>query len=152
MICHQLPPGSFPVISILVFAGIIPSTGLAVDGSRRTLIWVEVIPSTGGTVGWGEAGSEVCNGAGIIVPGSVEVMTGGVWVGIISPGMREVQLVLRIRITMAMLEKRMDTAGFYRLSHACGTCVSNLFEWNCPLRSTWGLPLCGVRNRLNFKF
>ena len=137
MICHQFPPGSFPVISILVFAGMIPSTVPAVDGSARTLIWVEVIPSTGETIGWGEGESGVSDEAVVIVPGSVEVITGNIWVGVISPWTPEAQLMLRIRITMAIPEKRMDTEGFYRLFHACGTCVSKLFEWN------W---------RLNFKF
>src|SRR5215211_7025216 len=118
MICHQFPPGSFPVISILVFAGMIPSTVPAVDGSARTLIWVEVIPSTGETIGWGEGESGGSDGTSVIVADSVDVMTGEEWVGVVSPWTAEAQLVLRIRIKMTIREKRMDTAEFYRLSHA----------------------------------
>ena len=112
MICHQFPPGSLPVISILVFAGMMPSTVLAVDGSRRTLSCVEVMPSTGGTVGWGEGGRGVSDGASMVVAGRVEVRTGRVEVGIISPWASEAQLVLRIKMTMARRSKRMDTIGF----------------------------------------
>src|SRR5688500_14527284 len=66
-ICHQLSPGSLPTISTLMSGGIVPSTLLAVDGSARTLTCVEVIPSTGGTVGWleGEGGSGVSDGRGM---------------------------------------------------------------------------------------
>ena len=111
----------------------IPSTVPAVDGSARTLIWVEVIPSTGETIGWGEGESGGSDGTSVIVADSVDVMTGEEWVGVVSPWTPEAQLVLRIRIKMTIREKRMDTAEFYRLSHVCGTCVSKLFEWNCRL-------------------
>lgn len=33
---------------------------LPVDGSARTLIWVEVVPSTGAAVSWGGGGRAVC--------------------------------------------------------------------------------------------
>src|SRR5687767_12490022 len=65
-ICHQLSPGSLPTISTLMSGGIIPSTLLDVDGSARTLTWVEVIPSTGGTVSWIEGeDSAVSDGRGM---------------------------------------------------------------------------------------
>src|SRR5215212_9604789 len=98
MICHQLPLGSLPVISILVLAGIIPNTVLAVDGSRRTFTCVDVTPSTGGTVGGGEADRGVSVGEALIVSGNVEGIIGGVSVAVVSFWSPEAQLVLRSRI------------------------------------------------------
>jgi len=40
----------------------------------------------------------------------------------------------RITTVKITLENRMDTGGFYRLSHACGTCVSELFIWRVMLK------------------
>src|SRR5512132_586092 len=51
----------------------IPKTLLAVDGSARTLIWVDVVPSTGATVGCGGGGRGVSVTLGLKVTGSVEV-------------------------------------------------------------------------------
>jgi len=92
---------------------------LAVEGSARTLIWVEVVPSTGIIVGAG-GGVTVSVGAGGRVAGSVKVITGGVGVDIgFSPslnlGLQPVyKKIRRVKIT---LENRMDTIGFYRLSY-----------------------------------
>jgi hypothetical protein len=54
-----------------------PNTSLAVDGSVRTLIWVDVIPSTGVTVGVSAAGSGsgVSKGLAVAEGGNVAVMT-----------------------------------------------------------------------------
>ena len=52
----------------------IPRTSLPVDGSERTLIWVEAIPSTRAIVAVGRGGSGVCDGSGVSVSGNVEVM------------------------------------------------------------------------------
>jgi hypothetical protein len=112
MICHQFPPGSLPVISILVLAGIIPNTVLAVEGSRRTLTWSDVTPSTGGTVGGGEGGIGESNPAGVVPAGDVEVMSTEVGAAVISPWTARAQLVLKIKIKMAILANRRDTTGF----------------------------------------
>ena len=50
-----------------MFGKIIPSTSLAVEGSSRTLTWVDVIPSTGATVGVVGGGRGVCVGCGVRV-------------------------------------------------------------------------------------
>jgi hypothetical protein len=75
------------MISTLVFAGIIPSTAPAVDGSARTLICVEAVPSTGTTVGWGGGESGVSVEGGVNVGGRVEVMTKAVGEGASCPRM-----------------------------------------------------------------
>src|SRR5688572_5503300 len=72
-ICHQLSPGSLPMISTFVFGGIMPSTALAVDGSARTLSCVDETPSTGATVGAGAGGSGDSVGAAVSVDGNVAV-------------------------------------------------------------------------------
>jgi len=51
----------------------IPSTFPAVDGSARTLICVDVVPSTGAIVGWGGGGSGVSEGRGVKVGDRIEV-------------------------------------------------------------------------------
>jgi hypothetical protein len=126
------------VISTFVFAGMIPSTLLAVDGSARTLIWVDVIPSTACTaVGCAGSGVSVGEGLGVsgTVTGSVEVMIKGVGVNVVSSLNLELQPVYkRIKTVKITLENRMDTVRFYRLSHACGTCVSELFIWTFMLK------------------
>jgi hypothetical protein len=93
---------------------------------------VDVIPSTGTCVGGGCAGSEVSVLGWIevraAVTGSVEVMIKGVGVNIVSSLNLELQPVYkRITTVKITLENRMDTGRFYRLSHACGTCISELF-------------------------
>jgi len=45
------------MISTFVLAGMIPNASLAVDGSARTLICVDAVPSTGAIVGWGGGGA-----------------------------------------------------------------------------------------------
>jgi len=51
-----------------------PNTSLTVDGSERTLICVDAIPSTGAVVGEGGGGSGVCEGGGVRVGGRVAVI------------------------------------------------------------------------------
>jgi len=51
-----------------------PSTSLTVDGSERTFICVDEVPSTGLAVGWGGGGSGVSDGGGLSVGGKVKVM------------------------------------------------------------------------------
>src|ERR687887_379952 len=103
-----------------MFTATIPSTLLAVEGSERTLTWVEVIPSTGVCVAVG------CAAGGVIVPvgttvcvlGSVDVMIKGVRVNCTSSLRLVTQLVLkRTKTARIILTKRMGTAGLYRLSH-----------------------------------
>jgi len=55
-------------------------------------------------------------------------MMGEGLVGVISPWTPEVQLALNIKITMAMLAKRMDTAEFYRLSHKSENFLSGIAD------------------------
>ena len=95
----------------------IPSTLLAVEGSARTLIWVEVIPSTGvcAAVGCAGSGVSVCGGTevGVAVDGSVDVMIAGVGVKIVSSLSLELQPVYkRIKTVKITLENRMDTVRF----------------------------------------
>ena len=52
----------------------IPKTLLAVEGSVRTLIWVDVVPSTGATVGCGGGGRGVSVTKEAKVTGNVEVI------------------------------------------------------------------------------
>jgi hypothetical protein len=91
-----------------------PNTSLAVEGSRRTLIWVEVMPSIGTEVGSAGVGSGVVEGRGAAEDGSVDVPGGGVIAGVISPCMLEAQPVPRSArvkaLTAAM--KRLDTIRF----------------------------------------
>jgi hypothetical protein len=64
----------------------VPRIFPAVDGSARTLTWVDVAPSTGteAEVGWGVAsGCEVSEGAGVCVTGGVEVTDNAVPVEIV---------------------------------------------------------------------
>ena len=56
----------------------IPKTLPTVDGSERTLTWVDVVPTTGAAVGWGRGGSGVCDGAGVEEAGKVKVVNAGV--------------------------------------------------------------------------
>ena len=92
-----------------------PNTLLAVNGSRRTLTWVVVIPSTGAIVGEGESGRGVSDegtlteGAGI-----VDVKAKIVGVGVISPCVLEPQPVprrVKTKATSAALN-RMNTMEF----------------------------------------
>ena len=74
-------------------------------------------------------------GVSVTVTGSVEVMIKGVDVKIVSSLNLELQPVYkRIKTVKITLENRMDTGRFYRLSHACGTCVSELFIWIVMLK------------------
>jgi hypothetical protein len=89
-----------------------PSTALDVEGSARTLICVDVIPSTGVCVAVGCAGSgvAVCDGTGIWVAGNVKVATRAAGVDIISSLRLELQPVYRrIKTLKITLENRMDT-------------------------------------------
>jgi hypothetical protein len=63
------------MISTLVLGGMIPSTLPIVDGSERTLIWVDDVPSTGASVGWRGGGSGVSVGARVSGGGNVELRT-----------------------------------------------------------------------------
>ena len=59
----------------------IPSTSPAVDGCARTLIWVDVVPSTGvalGAISVGRGGSGVSEGGGVNDGGNVTVTMKGV--------------------------------------------------------------------------
>ncbi len=64
----------------MLFAVIIPSVVLAVDGSLRTFTCVAVIPSIGAAVGAGVDSAGVWVGLGGAVGGSVDVMTNKVGV------------------------------------------------------------------------
>ena len=54
-----------------------------VDGSERTFICVDEVPSTGVAVGWGGGRSGVSDGDGKSVGGNVEVMMKAV--GVVAP-------------------------------------------------------------------
>jgi hypothetical protein len=84
------------------------------EGCARTLTWVDVIPSTGTTVGDGEDGSTVFRGTTGIVAGSVEVLTDRVGLVVISPCALELQAVLRSATanTAKTSIRRMDTIRF----------------------------------------
>lgn len=59
----------------------IPSTSLTVDGSARTLIWVDAIPSmevARGAIGVERGGGGVSDGGGVSVGGNVAVKMNGV--------------------------------------------------------------------------
>lgn len=100
------------MISTFVFGGIIPSTLLAVDGSARTLIWVDVVPSTGATVGAGGGGSGVSDGTWVRVTGNVDVTGAAVAVDIISLRIGAPQAVLKKTTALkTTIEGLMDTAG-----------------------------------------
>jgi len=62
----------------------IPNASLAVDGSARTLICVDAVPSTGAIVGWGGGGSGVSDGGGVREGGKVAVIMNGVDVDALS--------------------------------------------------------------------
>jgi hypothetical protein len=101
-----------------VFAGIIPNTLLTVEGSARTLTWVDVIPSTGDMVGRDRGESEVSDGRGVKVVGNVAVMMNGACVGLAVSRIPKLQLVLKkMSRVNAAIDILMDTAGFYRLSY-----------------------------------
>jgi hypothetical protein len=96
-------------------AGIIPSTLLDVEGSARTLTWVEVIPSTGIWVVGAKVvgGAAVSDGSGVCVAVAAEVLTRSVGVdigssldGVLQPVYKRIN---RVKIT---LENRIDTEGF----------------------------------------
>jgi hypothetical protein len=92
---------------------------LAVEGSARTLTWVEVIPSTGVGVGVGCAtgGVTVFEGAGVRVADGLDGMTRGVGVDMVSSLALDLQPVYkRIKTVKITLENRLVTLGFYRLS------------------------------------
>ena len=74
----QYPNDSFPTISIAVNGGIVPSDGLAVDGSTRTLTSLIVVPATGSTVGAAVGGSDVADAARGGVDGRVAVTNSSV--------------------------------------------------------------------------
>jgi hypothetical protein len=100
------------VISTLVFAGIIPSTLLAVDGSARTLTWVDVIPSTGTIVGCrgGVRGVSVGIWAGFA--GNVEGTSSGVAEGTFTSRIWASQpAIKKTRIMEAAVENLSGTAG-----------------------------------------
>jgi hypothetical protein len=100
-----------------VFAGMIPSTSLAVDGSRRTLTWVDVVPSTGAVVGCGGGGRGVSLGRDVAAGCNVAVMGSEAGEGVDSSRMLESQPTLRKAKTInAAMANRIGTAGFYRLS------------------------------------
>ena len=108
------------MISTFELAGMIPRTVLAVEGSARTLSWVEVIPSTGAGVGVGCAASGVTvfEGAGVRVAEVVERLTRGVRVDMVSSLVLDLQPVYkRIETVKITLENRLVTLGFYRLSY-----------------------------------
>jgi hypothetical protein len=106
------------VISTLVFGGIIPSTLLAVEGSARTLTWVEVNPSTGVTVGWEGGARAVSEGACVRVAGIVEVLINGGWEGVASTRVSTPQPVLnKPRAMKTTVGIRIGTLRLYRLSH-----------------------------------
>ena len=68
------------MISMFVFAGMIPTTALVVDGSTRTLTCVDVVPAAGTTVPVGGGGSGVSLGFKVGEGGKVEVTTNSVGV------------------------------------------------------------------------
>jgi len=93
----------------------IPSTLLTVEGSARTLIWVDVTPSTGtcAAVGCEGSGAVVSEGAGVWVAGNIEVTMIAVGVNIVSSLRLKTQPVLKKTKTMiTMPEERMDTGRF----------------------------------------
>ena len=83
------------MISTLISAGRMPSTLLAVDGSKRTLTCVVVIPSTGAMVGERVDGIGVWDGSSVEPAGKVDVWGRRVGVGVIPPWFVELQLLLK---------------------------------------------------------
>jgi len=100
------------VISILISAGITPNTLLAVDGSLRTLTWVDVIPSTRVSVAGGEGSSGVSIGVGSREVGRVDVTANGVLVGVVPPCVLELHPVLKSDKARKAAANRMDTVEF----------------------------------------
>jgi hypothetical protein len=81
------------------------------------LIWVDVIPSTGTSVGCAGIGVSLSEGAGVWVAVAVKGTEKGVGVTIVSSLNLELQPVYkRIKTVKITLENRMGTLGFYRLS------------------------------------
>jgi hypothetical protein len=93
-------------------AGITPNTLLTVDGSLRTLTWVDVIPSTRAGGDAGEVGSGVSVEADSREVGRVDVTGNGVLVGVIPPCMLEPQPVLKSVNAMKTAANRMNTVEF----------------------------------------
>jgi hypothetical protein len=95
-----------------------PSTLLAVDGSARTLICVDVTPPTGPGVGVAGRGVTVSDAKVVLVTGSLEAVTRGVGVEMVSSLGLDLQPVYRrIKTVKITLENRLDTLRFYRLSY-----------------------------------
>jgi hypothetical protein len=93
-------------------AGITPNTLLTVDGSLRTLTWVDVIPSTRVSVAGGEGGSEVSVGDGSRDVGRVDVTANEVLVGVVPPCVLEPHPVLKSVKASKAAANRMDTVEF----------------------------------------
>ena len=93
-------------------AGITPNTLLAVDGSLRTLTWVDVIPSTRGRVAGGEGGGGVSVGGDSRAVGRVDVTANGVLVGVVPPCVLEPHPVLKSVNASKAAANRMDTVEF----------------------------------------
>ena len=102
------------MICTLVLGGSIPSTFPDVDGSERTLIWVEDVPSTGATVGWGGGGSGVSEGAIVIAGGNVAVLGNAVPVGTAS-FTRTAQLVMSTSRDVLRIVFLKVTGQFYTM-------------------------------------
>ena len=89
---------------------------LEVEGSARTLIWVEVIPSTGvarSAVGCAGIGVPISEGEGVWVAVAVKVIEKVVGVTIVSSLNLELQPVYKkIKTVQITLENRMDTTRF----------------------------------------
>jgi|SoiMetStandDraft_2_1073263.scaffolds.fasta_scaffold974950_1 hypothetical protein len=99
------------MISTLVFGKIIPSTVLAVDGSARTLTCVDVIPSTGATVGEGGGGSKVSVGGEGRVGDRVALESNGVRDAVTIWLVFVVQLLINNAMTMIPGEKYLKATG-----------------------------------------
>ena len=82
-----------------------PRTVLTVDGSARTLTCVDVIPSTGTSVGVGGAGRGVSVGCGVIDGGRIAVSKAGVGEAVSVRGVFVAQLLI-IHAIMVMLSEK----------------------------------------------
>ena len=82
------------------------------DGSLRTLTWVDVIPSTGVSVAGGEGGSGVSVGAGSREVGRVDVTGNAVLTGVVPPCVLVLHPVLKSDNARKAAANRMDTVGF----------------------------------------
>ena len=92
-----------------------PSILLAVEGSARTLIWLEVTPSTNAcaVADGARSGVSVAIGIEVRVAGEVEVTIREVGVPIVSSLRLELQPVYKsIKRMQITLENRIDTTRF----------------------------------------